>query len=92
MTSVTGDKLVGDAYFVKEVEIGGMVMRKLGIFFADTQTFRTLGLEDKPAMLLGMNAMRAFDKVSIDFESKKLRVLMPEHGMYRRCKAMAAGR
>jgi len=91
ITSVTGAKLVGDAYFVKEVEIGGMVMRKLGIFFADTQTFRTLGLEDKPAMLLGMNAMRAFDKVSIDFESKKLRVLMPEHGMFG-AQGTAAGR
>jgi len=91
MTSVTGDKLLGDAYFVKEIEIGGLTMRKLGIFFSDTQTFRTLGLEDKPAMLLGMNAMRAFDRVSIDFETKKLRVLMPEHGMNGGA-AVAAGR
>lgn len=81
MTSVTGEKLAGTCYFVKELEIGGMTMRNLGIFFADTQTFRILGLEDKPAMLLGMNAMRAFDKVSIDFETKKLRVMMPEQGM-----------
>jgi hypothetical protein len=29
-------------------------------------------------MLLGMNAMRAFKKVSIDFASRKLRVVIPE--------------
>lgn len=81
MISVTGNKLVGDAYFIRQVEIGGMTMRNLGIFFADAQTFHTLGLQDKPAVLLGMNAIRAFDRVSIDFESKKLRVLMPEQGM-----------
>ena len=79
--SVTGDKLVGDVYFLKEVEIGGMTMRQLGIFFADVKTFHTLGLEKEPAILLGMNAMRAFDKVSIDFANKKLRVLMPREGM-----------
>jgi hypothetical protein len=83
MLSVTGETLVGECFFLKEVEIGGVTMRQLGIVFADAQTFRTLGLEDKPALLLGMNAMRAFDKVSIDFESKKLRVLMPEQGMVR---------
>jgi hypothetical protein len=30
-------------------------------------------------MLLGMNAIRAFKKVSIDFANRKLRVVMPEH-------------
>ena len=91
LVSVTGEKLVGDCYFVKEVEIGGMTMRKLGIFFANAQSFKTLGLEDKPALLLGMNAMRAFDKISIDFESKKLRMLMREQGMVA-SPAMAMGR
>jgi hypothetical protein len=29
-------------------------------------------------MLLGMNAIRAFKKVSIDFANRKLKVVMPE--------------
>jgi predicted aspartyl protease len=76
--SVTGQKLVGEAYRVKSFEVGGITMRDLLILFADAHTFRKLELEDRPAILLGMNAMRAFDRMSIDFANKKLRVLLPE--------------
>ncbi|MEO5972189.1 MAG: hypothetical protein ABIP91_02350, partial [Sphingomicrobium sp.] len=55
-------------------------LENLAIVFADAHTFRKLGLDKRPALLLGMNAMRAFDKVSIDFANKKLRVTLPEHG------------
>jgi len=30
-------------------------------------------------LLLGMNAIRAFKKVSIDFANRKFRVVLPEH-------------
>jgi hypothetical protein len=53
------------------------VLRDLAIVFADAHTFGKLGLGTKPTMMLGMNGMRAFQKVSIDFASKKLRVLVP---------------
>jgi predicted aspartyl protease len=79
MVSVTGEKLVGNVYFIKELKIGDVTLKRLGVFFADVKTFRTLGLDQRPTVLLGMNAMRAFDKVSIDFARKKLRVLLPEH-------------
>ncbi len=36
-------------------------------------------LDKKPALLLGMNAVRAFKEVSIDFASRKLQVIVPEH-------------
>jgi predicted aspartyl protease len=79
MTSVTGKKLVGDAFHMKRVEIGGVVLQDLVILFADAQIFRSLDLDDRPTVLLGMNAMRAFDKVSIDFARKQLRMVIPEH-------------
>ena len=37
-----------------------------------------LKLDRKPALLLGMNAIRAFKKVSIDFANRKFRVVLPE--------------
>jgi hypothetical protein len=46
--------------------------------FADAHTFRQMKLENTPALLLGMNAIRAFDKVTIDFARRKLRVVMPK--------------
>ncbi|MEO8548071.1 MAG: aspartyl protease family protein [Sphingomicrobium sp.] len=78
MTSVTGQTLVGDAFHMREVKIGDVALKDLVILFADAAIFRTLDLENKPAVLLGMNAMRAFNKVSIDFARKQLRMVVPE--------------
>jgi predicted aspartyl protease len=80
MTSVTGQKLVGDAFQLREVKIGDVILKDLVIMFSDAAIFRTLDLERKPTVLLGMNAMRAFDKVSIDFARKQLRMVVPEQG------------
>lgn len=78
LQSVTGAMIAGDYMFVRDVEIGGLTLRNLAIVFADAHTFKELRLDDKPALLLGMNAIRAFKKVSIDFASRKFRVVLPE--------------
>ena len=56
-----------------------MVLNDLMVFFSDAPIFRSLDLEDRPAVLLGMNALQAFDKVSIDFAKKQLRLVVPRH-------------
>lgn len=78
LLSITGEKISGDYAFLGELEFGGVKIRNLGIVFADAHTFRKLGLDDRPALLLGMNAMRAFDHVTIDFANKKLRLRLPD--------------
>jgi len=78
LQSVTGDFINGDYMFVRDLEIGGVALRNLAIVFADAHTFKELKLEDRPALLLGMNAIRAFKKVSIDFANRKFRVVLPE--------------
>jgi predicted aspartyl protease len=78
--SVTGETLVGEYTVVRQLTVGGVTLKKLPIVFADSHAFRRLGLDNKPALLLGMNALRGFDKVSIDFYRKKLKVVLPEEG------------
>jgi predicted aspartyl protease len=80
LESVTGDILQGEYTFVKRLEVGDVNLANLAVVFADAHTFSRLGLDRRPALLLGMNALRAFKKVSIDFASKKLRVILPETG------------
>lgn len=80
LMSVTGEKLTGDYLFVRQLEIGGVTLKDLPVVFADSHAFRKLELEKRPAILLGMNALRGFEKVSIDFARKKLRVVLPEEG------------
>jgi predicted aspartyl protease len=78
MMSVTGQKLVGEAFKLKRVDVGDVILKDLVIMFSDAPIFRSLNLESRPAVLLGMNAMRAFDRISIDFARKQLRMVVPE--------------
>jgi predicted aspartyl protease len=78
LESVTGEKLAGNYMFVREIEMGGIGLKNLAVVFAPAHTFKQLKLDNKPALLLGMNAMRAFKKVSIDFSRNTLRVIVPE--------------
>jgi predicted aspartyl protease len=80
LESVTGQKIQGEYTFVKKLVIGEVGLSNLVVVFADAHTFEQLGLDKRPALLLGMNALRAFKKVSIDFAHKKLRVMLPETG------------
>jgi predicted aspartyl protease len=78
LVSVTGAKITGEYMFLRDLEIAGVGLKGVAIVFTDAHTFKQLKLDQKPALLLGMNAMRAFKKVSIDFATRKLRVVVPE--------------
>jgi len=64
---------------VRNLTIADVELSNVAVVFADAHTFHQLGLDKKPALLLGMNALRAFKKVSIDFATRKFRVVLPEH-------------
>ena len=92
LESVTGEKILGDYMFVRELTIGGLTLSNLAVVFTDAHTFKQLKLANKPALLLGMNAIRAFKKVSIDFANRKFRVVLPEHSALDTRLASAAAR
>jgi predicted aspartyl protease len=79
--TVTGEKLVAKVSSLRQLSLGGVKLEDLHVAFADTHIFDQLGLERKPALLLGMNAMRAFDRISIDFAAKKVRFVLPGTSM-----------
>ena len=58
--------------------IGGLRLQNLSIAFADAPPFRRLGLDERPAMLLGMNELRAFRRVAIDFATRKVLFDLPD--------------
>lgn len=77
LVSVTGAKLQATITNLRELEIGRLQLADLAIAFADAHTFKVMGLEDRPAILLGMNALKAFDSVTIDLGARKLRFALP---------------
>jgi predicted aspartyl protease len=78
LQSVTGGKLVGNFLTVPELKVEGVKLRGLPIMFAPSELFKQLRLDQKPAILLGMNALRGFKKVSIDVSRRRLKVVLPE--------------
>lgn len=79
--SVTGEQMSAGVARVPEIELGGVKLKDLSVAFADAHIFRQLDLDKKPALLLGMNAMKAFDRISIDFAAKKVRFVLPGTSM-----------
>ena len=77
ITSVTGLETAAEYTKARHVRIGGVTLNDMPIAFANPSIFHRLGLDDKPALLLGMDALQAFDRVSIDFANRNVRFLMP---------------
>lgn len=81
LMSVTGQSIVADLIFARRVTIGNLDFTDLAMIFADAPPFERLGLSEKPALLLGMGQLRAFQRVAIDFQEKKILFdLPPENG------------
>lgn len=76
-TSVLGGQLAADYVVVPAMEIGSAGINNMPIAFADAAPFRAFGLDDRPAMLLGMDALKLFRRVHIDFANHELRLLLP---------------
>jgi len=73
LISVTGKSIPGEASFVPNIRIGKMRMGNMPIVFADPHTFRLFGLDGGPAILIGMDVLRMFDRVAIDFSRREVR-------------------
>jgi predicted aspartyl protease len=73
--SVTGGTTPADYTTLEAIRLGGMTINNLPVAFADAHPFRKLGLTKRPALLLGMDALRLFDRVSVDFANRKVRFM-----------------
>ena len=60
----------------RRIRIGGAALRHLSVAFADAEPFRQLRLDDRPALLLGMDALRLFERVSVDFANRRVRLFV----------------
>lgn len=76
-TDVNGVQIVGDRHFVKTLKIQGVELQNMPITFADSPAFAALELEKRPALILGMRDLRLFDRIAIDFESRRVLFDLP---------------
>lgn len=77
MRSVTGSMLTGNYTQLQQIDVGGLTINDLPVTFADNYAFTALDLQDKPAILLGMDALKLFDRVMIDFGNRRVGFDLP---------------
>ena len=77
LMSVTGTYLNADYTQVSKVSLGNITLGNIPVAFADALPFRRFGLTDQPALLLGMDTLKLFRRVRIDFANRGIRFLLP---------------
>jgi predicted aspartyl protease len=75
--AATGETLVADGYAVDDVSLGGIGFSNVPIAFAEVAPFRRFGIDNRPALMMGMDMLRLFRVVQIDFANREIRFTVP---------------
>jgi predicted aspartyl protease len=82
MTDVNGEALSGVTRQAEALKIGRAAINNFPITFADSPTFHVLGLQDEPAVILGMSELKLFNRVAIDFAQRRILFDLPARAIY----------
>ncbi|MGN6278580.1 MAG: retropepsin-like aspartic protease [Sphingomonas sp.] len=77
MISALGQAMTADYVEVDRLDVGGVGFNNVPLAIADAEPFRRFGLTKEPALLLGMDALRLFRQVDIDFANRQIRFSLP---------------
>lgn len=77
VTDINGQVMTGMVKLANSLQIGRARLQNIPIMFADSPTFAALGLDDEPALMLGMQELKLFRRVAIDFKSRRVLFDLP---------------
>jgi predicted aspartyl protease len=77
MTDINGITMGGAVRVARQLELGRASVQNFPILFADSHAFRSLGLSDEPALILGMSELKLFRRVAIDFKTRRVLFDLP---------------
>ena len=72
LVSATGQTVSGDLARLPDLRLGGLRIGNLSCVFADLHTFKIWDLVDRPAILIGMDVMRHFKTIELDFGRREV--------------------
>lgn len=78
VASITGRRFTVDYTQAREMAVNNLTISNMPIGFADTHIFRQLRLEKHPVVMLGMDTLGLFGKISVDFARKEVRFQLPD--------------
>jgi hypothetical protein len=68
----TPDIADGDVQEIKEATLGDLTLTNLEVIFADFHVFKLWGLNEQPAMLIGMDLIGVLDRLVIDYRRNEV--------------------
>ena len=77
LQSVTGQSITAEIATARQFSIDGFKVTGMPIAFTDSPSFSLLGLDRRPALLLGMPTLRLFNRIAIDFVARRVMFDMP---------------
>lgn len=80
LTSVTGAQLAVEMGSIDVISIAGIDLNNVPVAYADSPVFAVLGLEQRPALLLGMDTLQMFDRIGVDFANRRVTFDLPGNG------------
>jgi len=81
MTSVTGRSFSADFVSISKIKIGTVRFDNFGMVFADVPPFERFGLDNRPALILGMSSLKLFGRVELDFVNREVAFTLPHAGI-----------
>ncbi len=79
--SVTGQQVTADMGLARKLDIGEVSFANVLIAYTDAPPFRALGLDQRPALFLGMRDLRALDRLAIDFSTRRIYFDLPREAL-----------
>jgi hypothetical protein len=77
MTDINGVELSGPMHLARKLSVDRVQLQNLPILFAESPSFDALGLTKEPALILGMEQLRLFNRVAIDFATQRVLFDLP---------------
>jgi predicted aspartyl protease len=77
LTDVNGNDVTLQVKMVRKLQIESLNVSNLPIMFADAPPFEALGLHKEPALILGVEQLKLFRRIAIDFPKRRILFDLP---------------
>lgn len=72
ITDVNGTKVASPIHHLRSLTVDKMQIGGIPALLAESPALKALGLDHQPAMILGMNELKLFRRVAIDFDTRRI--------------------
>ncbi|RAK61238.1 peptidase A2A [Phenylobacterium hankyongense] len=73
LETIAGEAFTGEQFYLPFLRLGGLHLGNVPVVHADSHVFDLWGLQDTPAIVLGMDLLTQFTTVALDFGRSQVR-------------------